>query len=1052
MKNILQSVQVFTLTLLMAATAGLKAQSLTGIVVTQPCNNNGQISVTATGLTPPIDYTYYNWVSNQTIVHNNINSLTNSLSGIAAYQTIGWSNPNSWNVSATDGTNTYYTTVTLNPPFTDSIDVIPAICPALSTVQAAYFSGGTAPYSVVWTNLSSSTSYSANPATVPNGLYIVTITDAAGCMVTSAPNPSFNINVMSSSNISVGMTGSNANCTNGIAQANPSGGTAPYTYLWNNNATSQNISGLTQGQYNCTVTDAIGCQSIGYYWVQQAVTINYNSSITNATCLQNNGSVLSFINGGTTPYTFLWSNGQTTQNISGVQGGQYSVQITDANGCTGMGYVYVNVSTPISVTYTASPSSCTSATGAATITATGGAAPYNIVWTSFSPVLTGASISSKPSGTYQFVVTDANGCIKSGSVFIPPASTINALINNSSVICPATTGNLQVSVSGTNGPFTYLWSNAATSAIITGVSTGYYSCVITDAAGCSVTKGGSVIQTSPITVGFNSTPATCIFSNDGSVMANALGGTAPYTYLWSNSQTGATATGLATGYYYVTVTDANGCTNNYPNNMVFVGYNPANNSCYCTVTGTVYADANTNCVKNSGENGIQNVQIHCSGFGYAYTNSNGVYSFKVPTGTYTVSQTVQQNYPLASCQTNNQVVSVTAAANCVSTVDFANTVIPIHDLHLITCNVNWPIPGNTYNQKVILQNDGTITENTIKIGYAHDGQLGYSSCTPWALTQQNSTTYPNWYSITTGFGSLNAGASSVSYINYNVPTNIPLNTVVNFNDSAASAAPIATSWLTDNTPWNNVNSHQVTVIGSYDPNFKEVSPKGNGPQGEITKKDSMLTYVVHFQNTGSYFAQNIVVVDSLDSDLDLKTLRPGYSDHNYTTTMNENGVIKFHFNNINLPWQSAYGDVLSSGMFVYSVKMKKNLALGTQIKNKAAIYFDYNEPVITNTTLNTLVAGITSIKEISGSGADKVLLFPNPASNNFTLVFSSDENSNGIINIFDISGREISTKNITIEKGNNSITNATDYLQTGIYMVQLKTENQTVTKKIVIAK
>lgn len=1053
MKKILHPLK-FCIALAFATTIHSQAQTITGTILTQPCNNNGQIGVTVTGLTPPINYSYNNSNAGVSIVHSGITSSTNSASGLGAYQAQwGWINMNVWNVSATDGTHTVSMTLTVTPPFTDSIHVTSGICPSPNTLQAMYFMGGTAPFTCVWTNTTSAISYTGNPASVPNGFYTFAITDAAGCVVNSAPSPSFGgINVISQSNIIVNTSGTQANCTNGTAVASATGGTAPYTYLWNNGAITQSISGLSQGQYNCVATDATGCSSIGYYYVQQSITINYNQTVTNATCLQNNGAIMSFVSGGTAPYTFLWSNGATTQNISGLTSGVYYLQITDANGCTGYPGVFVNATTPINVTYNTTASSCTAATGAATVYPVGGAAPYTTVWNTFPSPTSGTSISGKPSGSYYFTVTDANGCIRNGSAFIPPISNVTALLSFSFPVCPATTGNAYATTLSGTAPFTYAWSNSSTSAALSNVPLGPYSCVITDALGCSVTKSGNLGQINSITTALSATAASCLYTSDGSIQVTATGGTAPYTYQWTGGQTTAIATGLSTGAYYVFVTDANGCHNSY-NTYGVVGYNASNNSCYCTITGTVYSDANSNCVRDPGEAGIPNIQIHCSGFGYAFTNSNGVYSFHVPTGSYTLAETVQQIYPLASCQSNNQVVSVTAATNCVSNVNFANNTVPIHDLHIITTDMNMPIPGHNYSQMVIVQNDGSVSENTAKLGYTHDGQLGFSSCMPWSLTQQNATSYPNWYSIISGFPSLSPGSSSSSYITYNVPTNIPLNTTVNYMDSIASAAPISTSWLTDNTPWNNVNDFNTVVVGSFDPNFKEVSPRGTGPQGYITSADSSLTYVIHFQNTGSYFAQNIVIVDTLDSDLNINSLRPGYADHSYNTTMTDNGIVKFHFDNINLAWQSGYGDVLSSGMVTYSVKLKKNLPMGTQIKNRAAIYFDYNAPVMTNQTLNTLHSGIpTGLKDQTKTGADKVLLFPNPANDRFTLLFMSDESTTGSLSILDISGREVSVTDVSIHNGENRLNSSSAHLQNGIYLVQLKTSTETITKKMVISK
>lgn len=1027
----------------------VNAQTLTGSVQTQPCNNNGAISLTVTGLTPPISYTAINYSSGQVIVNSNINSTTHVITGLPGFY-LPWGNANLWYVTAFDGVNYANDTYTLTPAFGFTAQVNNGTCPAPSTLQATAFSGGTGPYTCSWTHQATSSNTVGNPVYVTaTGDYNLVVTDANGCIV-SAPGFSTGLTVMPNATFTVSINGTQANCTNGTASAIISGsGITPYSYTWNNGAVTPTLGGLTTGFYNCTVTDGQGCQSTAYYYLQQAVTLNINTTINNATCVQTNGAVTTFVNGGTAPYSYNWSNGATTANISGLTGGQsYQLQVTDANGCTGSGYAFVATSSPVYVTYTATPSSCTSPTGGATLTPSGGTAPYTVVWY-ISPLGSGNSITNKAPGTYSFKVTDANGCINTGAVVIPPVSVISAGVNAAPAVCPATTGAVSATVSGGTAPYTYLWNNASTTSGLTGVPFGVYTCTITDAVGCSVIKYTSLYQTSPISIGATVTPVNCIFAANGAATAAAIGGASPYTYSWSNGQTGASATGLNAGYYWVTATDANGC---HKTANVQITNSGTSNSCYCTITGTVYADANSNCTQNTGENGIQNIQVHCSGVGYAYTNSNGVYSFQVPSGTYTITESVQQIYPLASCQTNNQVVSVVAAANCVSTVNFANNVVPISDLHIITSNINFPVPGNVYNQKVIVQNEGTITESSIQIGYRHDGNLSFGTCAPWSLTQQNAVTYPNWYSITSGFTSLAPANNSATFIDYNVPTNIPVNTNVSFNDSVSKASPIATSWLVDNTPWNNVNALNTTVLSSYDPNFKEVSPQGTSPQGIINTHDSILTYVVHFQNTGNYYAQNIVVVDTIDTDLNISTLRPGYSDHNFVATVDENRVARFRFNNINLPWKSNFGDALSSGMFVYSVKLKKNLTPGTQIKNKAAIYFDYNEPVITNTTLNTIGSVPTSLNTLNGRSADGSVLFPNPASNYVTLNFVSEESASAHFSVFDISGREVVSRDVNVTNGDNSLTENTSSFQNGVYLVQLKTADKVICKKLIVSK
>ena len=1022
------------------------AQTMTGSVTTQPCNNNGVLSVTVTGLVAPVSYTYY--IGNTSVTHFAVNSLTDQVVGFAA------SNYNMIYCSASDGMNYVNTSVYFNPPFYVNANATNAICPATTgSLSATTFSGTPGPFTYNWTEINSGLSYFGNNIAAAVGTYSLIVTDqVTGCNIQLSDTAT---TIFQNSNINITYTSTTANCTNGTASVSVSGGTPPYNYLWNTGANTSSINNLTQGVYTATVTDAQGCVNNNTWnsaYVQQVPTINVNPSITNATCVQNNGSAIAFATGGMPPYSYLWSNGQTGQNLTAVTGGTYySVVATDANGCFGQNWAYIGVTTPINVTYSTTPSSCTAPTGSAGLTINGGTAPYSVVWNTYPTVSTGVSVANLPAGQYGFTVTDAVGCIRTGIVVIPTISTINANLNISAVICPATTGSVIAYVSGTNPPFTYSWSNGSTATQINNVPLGSYSCLITDAVGCSVTKYANLHSTSPISIGLTSTQASCKYNADGSILAIANGGTSPYVYSWTNGQSGATATGLNYGNYWVSVTDANGCS---ASDYTYVNYNAANNSCYCTITGKVYKDANSNCTIDGGETGIHNIMIHCSGIGYAFTDANGNYSFEVPTGIYTLTEAVNSTYPLAGCQLNAQVQTVTASSGCVSTINFANNVVPLHDLHIITTSYPYsaPIPGNVYHQRVIVENNGTLQESGIQIGYKTDGQLGVFTDSPSLFTQNDAINYPDNYSINTGFASLTPGTSDEINLTYNTPTNIPLGTLVNFYDSTAHAAPINTVWLTDETPWNNVNNYQQTVIGSFDPNFKEVSPKGNGPQGYIASKDSILSYVIHFQNEGTYFAQNISVVDTLDADLDWSTLHPGYADHNYTTTVSENGVITFKFANINLPWKSQYGDVMSSGMVTYTIKRKRNVAQGTQFKNKAAIYFDYNAPVITNTTINTLNDLLSSVDEKVATDNSDVVLYPNPAADKLSIAINSKESTKGLVNVLDIAGKVLSSQAVDLEIGKNVINQNTSDLPSGIYFVQVKCNESFITKKLVVIK
>ena len=456
----------------------------------------------------------------------------------------------------------------------------------------------------------------------------------------------------------------------------------------------------------------------------------------------------------------------------------------------------------------------------------------------------------------------------------------------------------------------------------------------------------------------------------------------------------------------------------------------------------MFADLNGNCIFDSGEQGIQNIMMHCSGFGYTFSDINGDYSFAVPTGTYTISESIQYAYPLAACQSNSISVSVTAASGCISTVDFANNINPIRDIHLIRTGINAPVPGNTYTHGLIVANDGTVNESTIQLSHTSDGQLALTGTSPVTFTQLSPTTEPNWYSVISGFPTMTPGTSTIIYFDHMVPTDIPLATNVTFGDTASYMAPMS-NWLNDFTPWNNIENFQATVVGSYDPNFKEVSPKGSGIEGFIATGDSVLDYVVHFQNTGTYYANKVVIIDTLDTDLDLESLHVGFSDHEYQATVSETGVLTFTFDNIHLDWQ-ANSEMGSRGLVAYSIKQKPNLAIGTEIKNTAAIYFDYNAPVITNQTLNTIQAPLGILEEENQFG---LTLYPNPTSGDLNLELK-EASEIKTINIFDLQGRLV----ISDQADRNSSTQkiSVAHLSNGIYFIELvKIDGQKATGKFI---
>lgn len=1019
------------------------SQTATGTFTQEPCNDDGIFTVTTTGISLPITYTYY--IDGNTIVHPNVNSGTDQLNNI------GMTNSGYIYCEVSSGGFITYAQANYTPQFIFDLTSSSPVCPVLlGSISANQVSGTPGPFSFTWTNEQSLEVFTGNNPVVSVGNYSAVIIDqTTGCKLEINDSAAY---ISQLSSITATTSSTTANCTNGTATAVASGGIAPYSYSWSNGANGSTITGLSMGYYYVTITDAQGCNTSDYgIYVNQSPQILVNHVVSNATCLDPNGSVTAFASGGTGPYSYSWNNGQTTQTATNLLGqNSYNVVVTDVNGCVGQAYAYVSSTTPINVTYTSTPSQCISPTGSATITASGGTAPYVYQWLTI-PSVNSPTITNQAAGTYSFQVTDANGCARSGQVVINPVSSINATVQSSTVYCPATTGSVFANATGSNPPFTYTWSNGSNTPTISSVPLGTYGCTITDALGCSVTKWGVLSSTSPINIGLSTTPATCIFNSDGSVNSTVTGGTAPYSYLYSNGATTPNTNNLNVSGHTLIVSDVNGCSNS---KYFTISNGNTTQDCYCTISGSVYADANSNCSQEIGENGIQNIMIHCSGIGYVFTDANGNYSFQVPSGTYTVSQILNPYYPLSSCQNNSNTVNVLAASGCINEVNFSNNVIPIHDLKIVTMNAtNPPIPGNPYFQKIIVKNEGTISESTIQLGYEKDEQIPFASATLPSFTQLSPLTAPDWFSVQSGFPTLTPNASQVILLEYNTPTTIPIGTNLTYIDTVTHDAPINVNWLLDNTTWNNYNFFQTTVIGSYDPNYKEVYPKGDGPNGNISTDVTEFDYTIHFQNEGTYYAQNIVVTDQLDSDFDWTTFKPGYSEYEYTATINETGLLTFTFSNINLPWKSSFGDVLSSAFVNYSIKRKSTTGIGTVFTNSADIFFDYNAPITTNTTINTINSlGVNESNSINYSENNGISLYPVPANNQLNIQIDNNKIDQKVtIQIVNLTGSIVSDETVLLSEKSYSYNKDVSNLMSGTYLIKFHFENgEFVTKKIIV--
>jgi len=299
------------------------------------------------------------------------------------------------------------------------------------------------------------------------GNYTLSVTDANGCPTNLTRTISQNTQIM------VGQTVANVLCngqSNGSVNITASGGTTPYTYAWTSpsgfSATTEDISGLSAGQYTLALIDALGCNSSNSYTynVTQPQPLVLSQTNIDILCFGGTGSIDLTVSGGTTPYTYNWSNSATTQDVSGLLAGDYNVVVTDNKGCTAA-LNNINIATaPAALTLSTAITNAQcygQLSGAIDLTVTGGVGPYTYFWSNGPTTQDNTGISA---GSYNVSVTDANICNTNQTFIVTePLSALAASETHTDVVCAGTaTGTVNITVNGGTAPYTFLWSNGLT--------------------------------------------------------------------------------------------------------------------------------------------------------------------------------------------------------------------------------------------------------------------------------------------------------------------------------------------------------------------------------------------------------------------------------------------------------------------------------------------------------------------------------------------------------------------------------------------------------------
>ncbi len=554
------------------------------VVTDEICGNGtGSVDLTISGEAVPYTFLWSNGASTE--------DLTNLTAGTYT-ATVTDTNGCQLNINAVVGNN-QGTLALLNQVITDEV------CGDSNGAVNLTISGGTLPYLFNWDN-------GANTEDLMNlkaGTFNAIITDAFGCEITTQAVVNNQTGDLSLDNTVI--TNEVCGNTSGAIDITISGGTLPYTFAWSNGANSEDLTGLVAGTYSCVITDGLGCTiNVGPITINNSspgFTITLDSTVEEI-CGNGAGAIYVTTAGGTLPYTFAWSSGSNSEDLINVGAGNYTLTVTDGNGCSTQANFDVinNAGTFNLVSSIITNEICGDGSGAIDITTVGGNTPISYNWTGAtgnSEDQTGLS-----AGIYSVEITDQNGCVlNSGNLNVinDPGTLSLDNVQTINEQCADGTGSVNLTVSGGTAPIDFAWSNSDVTEDITGLSAGIYTCVISDQNGCTV-NANAVVQNDPgtlVIVDEVITSETCDQMNGG-VDLTVAGGIAPYTFAWSNGGNGEDLINVSGGNYNLLITDNIGCQLTYnttvptaPNDLAIVGATVIDETCG-NVGGAVYLNVN----------------------------------------------------------------------------------------------------------------------------------------------------------------------------------------------------------------------------------------------------------------------------------------------------------------------------------------------------------------------------------------------------------------------------------------------------------------------------
>ena len=965
------------------ATVWLQQTPCAGIITEKPdCNNlcNGAAMFYQNGvLTPPLSYLW------------STGSTSSEIAGLCA-------GPVSVTVTDALGAVEIFTGEIKSAGVEAEITGQAKVCKnSLLTLNSNITSPNAASFQRYWTGpgmpVIGATQFSASPSfyctsnTNP-AIYKLAVLSNEGCRDTAI----FEVEVLP--NVQVDLKASLPACPGDTLRVYPvfiSAGTPPYHYSWSGPSGVQsnwseillpNATPGFSGSYYLTVTDVQGCTSNGTEYCPVASSCNKTVSLNNDGAVFCSGSDIYFYYYTTASSVdaVLWTgpNGFTStiqqpilKNADTGMTGWYYIQVWVGNNIlTDSSYITVapdmlgiNASDILPATDCFAPYD-----GKITLEMST-PPPYKVRYDygNFYNVNVNPIVLQGVSSAEHYIEIQKNSCTTTYSVNVPIPNPPQIIVTSET--CEQNNASIAVNSSD---PFVITWVLPSGQWVtnqpsISDLSPGVYRLTMRNTTtNCQFRDTITLLPYLNFDFSIPDTPSCT--SADGSLLViPGAGVTPPVSYLWSNGFDGNPALGLSYGGYAVTLTDGDGCARHQ--NYVL----PAQEACIAQITGNVYANLSCLCTQDSTTVlfpfakvcATDGVHTQCT-----YANNNGDYTLALTeSGQYNLTATTHFPGIQQSCTSHLLEIGPDITRDS-SGLDFYFCGLPSSDL-AVYGNCGPARPGFEHLSTVRVRNNGYYHSDSSRLTV----QISPFITNP-VFSPAPESYNPVSHTVTWKIKKLALYQEFVAEIRGII--------VADLGETLTLSGNLVS--LQGNDPFLSNNNFfcERLVTGSFDPNEKTVEPIGVGTNGAIGPADTLLTYTIHFQNTGTDTAFTVVIRDTLDPEVfDLASFRPLISSHPYRLNIDNGNILVFNFDPIFLP-DSNTTFAGSQGYVKFDIRLKKDLPAGTLVANKAAIYFDYNYPVITNSVQNTIVS--TGEPEPEPL---QLLLAPNPSTGQSRLTISS---------------------------------------------------------------